>query len=83
MDFAAALDIASKAVDVFMKIEPIVVKGVPVVIQGAKDLKVFAEAFIQKLTGNPITEDQRTELEAKLDDLHAQFQKPIPPESER
>ena len=76
MDFAAALQLATQAITIFMKVEP-------VVAQAISDFKPFADALIQKLTGTPLTTDQRTEMEAHIDDLSEQFQAPIPPEDQQ
>lgn len=55
----------------------------PVIIKGAGDLKVFGTALFEKFTGGKITPEQRAELEAKIEELHNEFQAPIPPESEQ
>ena len=76
MDFAAALTIATTVVNTFIKLEPIAAQAI-------SDFKPFVTGLIEKFTGQPVTEEQRTEIEAKIDDLHNRFQAPIPPESEQ
>lgn len=76
MDPLAAIGLVTSAVEVAMKVYP-------VIVQGVENLKPFAVALYEKYTGEPITPEQRNELEAKIDDLHLQFQQPIPPEEDQ
>ena len=54
------------------------IKFEPVIVQTGTDLKPFAVALYQKLTGQDITDEQRTSLEAGVDALYAQFETPLP-----
>ena len=72
MDFATALGIATTVINTLIEVEPTIVKLYT-------DLSPFASALIEKFTGTPLTDDQRTALETKLDELHIQFQAAIPP----
>lgn len=71
MDIVAAISLASTVIKTLIEVEPIVVKTV-------SDLKPFGVALVAKFTGKDLTSEQRTEVEAKLDELHVEFQKPIP-----
>lgn len=55
------------------------VKAAPVVIQAGADLKPFAIALYQQLSGGQLTEAQRVDLEAKVDALFARLEEPLPP----
>lgn len=76
MDPMTAIGLATTAVELFMKVEPVIAKGIT-------DFKPFAIAFYEKITGKPITPEQREALETSIDDLHNEFQKPIPAEEDR
>lgn len=55
----------------------------PVVIKGIEDAKPFAEALYNTLfKGHKITEEELAQLEARIKDLSAQLQLPLPPEEE-
>lgn len=72
----AALIIATLA-----KIIKVAVDVGPDVIKGVQDAKPFAEQIFKSLMGNKeITQEELAELEAKIDDLAAQLQEPLPPE---
>lgn len=76
MDFAAALQIAITVIETLVKVEPVIVKGI-------SDLTPFVTALVERFTGVPLTDEERTALEAKLDELHNQFQAPIPSEDQQ
>lgn len=58
------------------------VKLGPTVIQTVEDAKPFAEIIIGALKGKKLTAEQIAELEAKVDALSDEFQKPLPPEGD-
>lgn len=76
MDPVAALSLVETAVTVFMKVEPIIAQGI-------EDFKPFAVALYEKFTGTTITDQQRADVEAKIDELHLEFQEAIPPEDQQ
>lgn len=54
----------------------------PDVIKGVQDAKPFAEQLVKTIFGKKeITNEELAELEAKIDDLAAQLQEPLPPEA--
>lgn len=54
----------------------------PDVIKGVQDAKPFAEQLVKTIFGKKeVTAEELAELEAKIDDLAAQLQVPLPPES--
>lgn len=53
----------------------------PDVIKGVQDAKPFATQIVKSLFGKEeISQEDLTELEARIDDLAAQLQVPLPPE---
>lgn len=62
------------AVETLIKLEP-------VIVQAGTNLKPYAVALYQKLSGQDITDEQRTALETALDALYADFEQPLPPET--
>lgn len=76
MDATTALNLVTTVISTLVKVEP-------VIVQGITDLKPFASALYQKFTGQEISADERTALEAKIDELSAEFQQPIPPEDQQ
>jgi len=55
------------------------VKFEPTIVQAGADLKPYAAALYQQLTGQAITDDQRASLEAGVDALFARLEVPLPP----
>lgn len=76
MDPITALSLASSAIEIFVKYEPVVARAIT-------DFKPVAVALFEKFTGKPITADQRSVLEDRIEEMHNNFQRPIPPENER
>lgn len=74
---------AVTAIGLVITVVKTAIEVAPVVVQGIQDMKSFAVALFQKFTGKDITPEQRVELEAQIDNLHAQFQAPIPPEDQQ
>lgn len=54
-------------------------KFTPVIVQAGADIKPFAVALYQQLSGQTITAAQRAELEAGVDALFARLEVPLPP----
>lgn len=53
----------------------------PDVIKGVQDAKPFAQQIVKSLFGKEeISDEDLAELEAKIDELAAQLQVPLPPE---
>lgn len=53
----------------------------PTAVQGYEDIKFFAEGLFKQLKGDDnITPEEQAALEAKLDELSAELQQPLPPE---
>lgn len=76
MDFTTALNLAIAAID-------IIVKTAPVVKEVVTNFEPIVEALIQKFTGKPLTDDQRTQLREQIIKNHTRFQQPIPPEDQQ
>lgn len=76
MDPIAALGLASTAIEIFIKYEPVAAKLIT-------NFKPVAIALFEKFTGKPITDNQRSVLEERIDDMHFNFQRPIPPVSDQ
>lgn len=68
----AILTTVLTAVEVLMKVMPSVMKTVD-------DVRPFAESFFAQLKGEELSDEDLIELEAKIDDLAAQLQVPLPP----
>lgn len=73
MDAIAILEVLAKVVKVAVDLGPTVIKG-------AEDAKPFAQAIFNLFQGKTVTQAQLDELEARIDDLAAQLQRPLPPE---
>lgn len=71
MDAATAITVTIQAIKTLMDLEP-------EIIQGIKDLKLFAVNLYCGITGEPISEGDLLELQQKVDELHQQFQQPLP-----
>ncbi len=56
------------------------VKLGPSVIQLEQDAQPFAQAIYGMFTGTNVTPEQLAALEAKIDDLVAQLEVPLPPD---
>lgn len=76
MDTALALSLVSTAIKTFIEVEPTIVKAI-------SDLKPFAKALFERFTGKAISDVDRAALDAKIDELHAEFQAPIPAEEDQ
>lgn len=76
MDPLTALNLVGTTIEVFTKLEPVVSKAIT-------NFKPIAIALFEKYTGKEITPDQRQVLEDRIDEMHLNFQRPIPPETER
>jgi len=76
MDAATAIGLVTTAIDVFTKVEP-------VLAQAITDLKPFAVALFEKFTGQNISDTDRADLEARIDDMHNQIQAPIPSDEDQ
>ena len=72
MDLATALATVLTVIKTLAEVEPILVQGV-------NDLKPFAVALYEKLTGQTISDADLTALEAQVDALSAELQAPMPP----
>lgn len=61
-----------------------IIKGLidngPTIIKTVEDAKPFAQAIYHALKGDNITQDQLTELEARITNLSNELQKELPPE---
>lgn len=74
---------ALETVEVLMAIARVIKTAVdltPNIIKAVDDAKPFAQAIIEVLKGQQITDDQLADLEAKITALSNQLQKPLPPE---
>lgn len=63
---------------VLMAVETLV-KTYPYIKQGFTDLKPYAVALWEKLSGKEITPEDRTVLENGVDALFARLMQPLPP----
>lgn len=70
---AEIVELVAKAIKVAVDLTPTVIKGV-------EDAKPFAKAIVEMFKGHRVSEDDLVKLEAKIDDLAAQLQEPLPPE---
>lgn len=74
MDATAIISLVSTLIKTAVDLGPTVIKGV-------QDAEPFAKALYDTLIkGKAISQDQLDELEARIDDLAAQLQEPLPPE---
>ena len=71
MDTAAIISVVAAAVKAAVDLTPAVIKTV-------QDAEPFAAAIVNAIRGDNITQDQLDELEAKISDLSAQLQQPLP-----
>lgn len=76
MDPIAAISLVTTAIETAIKVAPILIEGI-------KDLKTFGVALYEKYTGTAITPENRLLLETRIDELHTEFQKPIPAEEDQ
>ncbi len=74
---------ALETIEVLMAIAKVIKTAVdltPAIIKGVDDAKPFAQAIVEVLKGQQITDDQLADLEAKITALSNQLQQPLPPE---
>ena len=71
MDPTAAIELVLTVINVATKLYPEIVTT-------AGNLKTFGSTLFQEFTGTKISDADLATLEAKIDDIHAQLQAPIP-----
>lgn len=71
MDVSAIISVVLTAVNTFIKVEP-------QLAQTVGDLKPYALALYQELTGQAPTDDQRAAISAGIDALFARLEAPLP-----
>jgi len=72
MDPVTAITTITTVIETAIKLEP-------QIIQGLNNLKIFGAALYQAFTGNAISADDQTTLEATIDNLYSQIVVPLPP----
>lgn len=75
MEIMAAIEIALTVINTIQKTAPIVSKFI-------SDMTPIGEAVVQKLTGEPMTDDQRLRLREAIIAAHNEFQALTPPPGE-
>lgn len=73
MEAAAIIAIVAKAIKVAVDVGPTVIETV-------ENAKPFATAIYDAIKGKQVTQGDLDALEARIDDLAAQLQEPLPPE---
>ena len=76
MDIATAISLVTTVVETFIKVEPVIASTIT-------DQKPFATALFERLTGQQISDSDRLTIETSIDALHAEFQQPIPVDSDQ
>lgn len=71
-----------KIVETVAKVLITVVEVAPTVIKTIEDAKPFAKAIVDTVRGKEPTQEELSELEARINDLSRQLQVPLPPEEE-
>lgn len=73
MDAAAAISLTLTVIN-------FISKEYPDIVAAAGNLKTFGTRLFEEFTGAQISDDDLATLEAKVDELSAQLQQPLPPE---
>lgn len=76
MDPISIITLIAGAVNAAVKVGPTVIKTV-------EDATPFAEAIFGMFSGAPVTEDKALEFEAKIAELSARLQAPLPPATDQ
>ncbi len=71
MDPVTALTLVVTVINTLAKLEPELVTA-------AQNLKTFGTTLFEEFTGQKISDTDLATLEAKIDDIHAQLQQPLP-----
>ena len=67
IDVATAINVTIQAIQTLIELEPEIMAGV-------SDLKLFATNLYRGIRGEPISDQELADLEARVDELHAELQ---------